>query len=161
MRLGVDIISNAQFMVPTNTVVTYRPRACGWGFSHTHGILRICPHAALSRSRAFLCVTWDGRLLPGRWELAAATWAVAEFSGSKKLTEPWYEMELSERQGKTVLTGVFPVPSPEEKGSEMGLRPAASLQLCPPIHMAIEGWRVRVRSLSFWLGSLPGGRPAC
>lgn len=49
---------------------------------------------------------------------------------------------------------------PRGKGAERGLRPAASLRLCPPVHMAIDGWMVRVRSLSFWLGSLPGGEAA-
>lgn len=47
------------------------------------------------------------------------------------------------------------------KRSRDGLRPAAGLALCPPVRQAVAGWRVSVRSLSFWLGPGPGVRLAC
>lgn len=47
-------------------------------------------------------------------------------------------MALSEGWAKSALTWVCPKPRPLETEA------AASLGLCPPVHMAIEGWRVGV-----------------
>lgn len=94
----------------------------------------------------------------GRWEWAAATWAGAEFSGLKKRPDPGIGWSAPRGRARLCLPASAQCLAQRTKRSRDGLRPAAGLTLFPPVRRAIAGWRVRVRSLSVWLGPGPGMR---